>query len=96
VPVKNIKINKHSKTSERFSANQWSRTMSQKERILQHLESGNTITSLEAYQELGITQLAARIFELKAEGIPILSEQIKVTNRFDEECTVSRYFLMGA
>ena len=70
--------------------------MSQKERILQHLESGNTITSLEAYQELGVTQLATRIYELKAEGNPILSHRIKVTNRFDEQCTVSSYFLMGA
>lgn len=67
--------------------------MSQKERILQHLKQGNTITSLEAYNELGVTQLAARIYELKAEGNPILSEQIKVTNRFDEKCTVAKYFL---
>lgn len=70
--------------------------MSQKQRILQHLESGKTITSLEAYNELGVTQLAARIYELKAEGKPIVSEQIKVTNRFDEICTVSKYFLAEA
>lgn len=70
--------------------------MSQKERILQHLESGNTITSLEAYQELGVTQLATRIYELKAEGNPILSQRIKVTNRFDEQCSVSKYYLVRA
>jgi hypothetical protein len=67
--------------------------MSQKERILQHFKSGNTITSLEAYNELGVTQLATRIYELKAEGHPILSDRIKVTNRFDEQCMVSKYYL---
>jgi hypothetical protein len=67
--------------------------MSQKERILQHFKSGNTITSLEAYNELGVTQLATRIHELKAEGYPILSDRIKVTNRFDEQCLVSKYYL---
>jgi hypothetical protein len=69
--------------------------MSQRERVLDHFKSGKTITSLEAYNELGITQLATRIFELKQEGYPIQSNRITVTNRFGEECGVSEYYLAG-
>ena len=69
--------------------------MSQRERILEHFEGGNTFTSLEAYDKLGITQLATRIFELKQQGYPVQSTRIKVTNRFGEECGVSEYYLEG-
>ena len=67
--------------------------MSQKNRILQHLQSGNTITTLQAYDQLGVTQLAARVYELRDEGYPIHTKQIKVTNRFHEKCSVSEYYL---
>ena len=42
--------------------------MSQAERVLQYLEDGNTITTLNAFKELGITRLAARVHELKRDG----------------------------
>ena len=60
--------------------------MSQKERILEHFQNGNTITSLEAYDRLGVTQLATRIYELKQEGYPIESDRINVYNRYLEKC----------
>jgi len=67
--------------------------MSQKERLLEHLQTGNTITSLGAYDQLGITQLATRIFELKQQGYPVHSKRIDVKNRFGEECGVCEYYL---
>tara|TARA_R100001198_G_C5187025_1_gene181198 strand:- start:338 stop:550 length:213 start_codon:yes stop_codon:yes gene_type:complete len=70
--------------------------MSQKLRVLEHFESGNTITSLEAYDQLGITQLATRIFELRQQGYPIEARRIDVKNRFGEECAVCEYYLEGA
>ena len=70
--------------------------MGQRERVLEHFKSGNTITCLEAYDKLGITQLATRIFELKQQGYPIQSNRIKVTNRFGEKCGASEYYLEDA
>ena len=69
--------------------------MGQLERIREHFEGGNTVTSLEAYDKLGITQLATRIFELKQQGYPIQSRRIDVENRFGEECSVCEYYLAG-
>lgn len=70
--------------------------MTQRERILEHLANGNTITSLQAYDQLGVTQLAARVYELRDAGHCIRTNQIKVTNRFGEECSVSEYYLEEA
>ena len=67
--------------------------MTQAKRVLDYLESGNTITTLNAFNELGITRLAARIYELKEEGHDVKSKRIKVTNRYNEQCSVSEYFM---
>jgi len=69
--------------------------MGQRERIIEHFRSGNTITSLEAFSSLGVTQLASRIFDLKQQGYHIDSTRIKVSNRFGEECSVSEYYLVS-
>ena len=66
---------------------------SQADRLLNHFKAGGTVTSLEAYQQHGITQLAARITELEIEGCIINRAWIKVTNRFGEECRVKEYSL---
>lgn len=42
--------------------------LTQRDRILQYLQDFGSITSYEAYTELGITQLGARIFELKRQN----------------------------
>ena len=42
--------------------------MTQSERVLKYLQDGKKLTCLNAFEELGITQVAARIFELKEKG----------------------------
>ena len=69
--------------------------MNQKERVLHHLHQGNKITCLDAFSMLGITQIAARIFELKRDGHPISKRNVKIVNQFGESCYVSQYFLQG-
>lgn len=64
---------------------------SQADRLLEHFKRGGTVTSLEAYQQHGITQLATRISELEAQGHIINRTWIKVTNRFNEVCRVKEY-----
>lgn len=64
---------------------------SQAQRLLAHLQSGGTITSLEAFNVLGITQLSARIIDLERSGHLINHERITVQNRFGEDVRVVRY-----
>jgi hypothetical protein len=67
--------------------------MTQLERVLEYLEEGKKLTCLNAFNELGITQVAARIFELKEQGHPIKKKMISVTNRYDEKCSVAEYYM---
>ena len=52
-------------------------TQTQKEAILRHLQSGKTITPLEALNLYGCFRLGARIWDLRDEGYVIRSENVK-------------------
>jgi hypothetical protein len=52
-------------------------TQTQKEAILRHLQSGKTITPLEALNLYGCYRLGARIWDLRNEGYVIRSESVK-------------------
>ena len=67
--------------------------MNQANRVLDLLETGRSITSLDAWNELGITRLAARVHELKKDGYVINKKLISVTNRCAEKCQVAAYYL---
>lgn len=62
------------------------------ERLLKHFQEGRSITRLESFTVLGICELSSRIGELKAQGHPIVSEWIKVPNRFGETVRVKKYY----
>jgi hypothetical protein len=70
--------------------------MTQQERILEYLQTGKTITTLNAFNELGITRLASRIYDLKESGHLINKNMITVLNRYDEKCSVAEYSLGGS
>jgi hypothetical protein len=48
--------------------------MSQKETIIQHINQYGSITPLEALTRYGIMRLAARVSELRSEGLDIVSD----------------------
>ncbi len=48
--------------------------------IAQHLESGHTITALEALHRFGCFRLSARIWDLKRRGLDIESRRRKITS----------------
>lgn len=54
--------------------------MTKKQKILNHLKSGKTITSMEAINLYGVTRLAAVVHTLKKEMHPIQSENVKGKN----------------
>ena len=67
--------------------------ITQKDRILEYIRKFGSISSFEAYADLGITQLGARIDQLKKEGYEFKTEWESNTNRFGEKTNYKRYYL---
>lgn len=67
--------------------------MNQGERILDYLCKHESITPMQAFDELGITKLSTRIGELIREGWPIEKEYEKGKNRFGEQVCYMKYFM---
>lgn len=65
----------------------------QKARIIEYIKKFGSITSKDAYVDLGITQLGARIFELKNEGYVFRTKFENGKNRFGEKVCFKRYSL---
>lgn len=67
--------------------------MTQKDRILEHLEKHETITTLESVLKLGITDPQHYIMELRNEGYNITDQWINGTNRVGQKIRYKRYRL---
>lgn len=65
--------------------------MTQTEKVHDYINKHGSITSLEAYTELGITQLGARIFEMKRAGFLIKRTWKEVQNRNGDKVKVVAY-----
>ena len=64
------------------------------DRIQSYLETHDGITPMEAWNQLGVYRLGARIWDLKhKKGLPIVRYMVKVKNRYGEECKVAKYRL---
>lgn len=68
--------------------------MTQCERILRHMQDYGSITQAEAVSEYGCYRLGARIFDLKARGVPIRSETVTGKNRYGELTCFARYSII--
>lgn len=66
----------------------------QNQKILQHLQTRGDITSMQAFEQYGITRLSARIFDLRCEGHNIKSDNVKVPTRTGDMANVARYTLI--
>ncbi len=69
--------------------------ITQKDRILQYIREFKSISSWEAYADLGITQLGARIDQLKKEGYEFKTEWESSTNRYGDKTEYKRYYLVN-
>ena len=67
--------------------------ITQKERIINYIRQFGSITSWEAYQDLGIMQLGARIDGLERDGYVFRKEWEEKKNRFGEPVSFKRYYL---
>ncbi|MBR3280131.1 MAG: hypothetical protein IKG01_14700 [Lachnospiraceae bacterium] len=70
--------------------------MTQKEKVIRHLETFGRISSREAFMEYGIMRLGARIWDLRHEdGYKIEKTMRHDKNRFGERCIYAEYKLVG-
>ena len=67
------------------------KTPSQADRIRAYLDSGKTLTRLNAWSELGILECPARLCELRQSGYPVITTIVKVTNRYGEKVRVAQW-----
>lgn len=67
----------------------------QAERVLEYIKRFGGITTLEAFRDLGVTRLSARIFELRNQGYNLETNYETRKNRYGESCTYARYKLKG-
>ena len=69
-------------------------SMNQNQLVLSLLESGKHITSMDAYEQYGITRLPSRICDLRASGYNIGSVTRTCTNRLGHKSSFCEYFLV--
>ncbi|WP_288910986.1 helix-turn-helix domain-containing protein [uncultured Thomasclavelia sp.] len=66
----------------------------QAERVLDYIKKYGSITTLDAFRDLGVTRLSARIYELKHyNGLDINKKYVTSKNRHGEICTYAKYTL---
>lgn len=70
--------------------------MTQCEKVIKYINRFGSITTLDAFKDLGITRLAARIHDLTDEGYEFDRKTESGKNRFGEKVYYTRYFLRGA
>ncbi len=73
-----------------------SKKITQRDRVLQFIKEHGSITSWQAYAELGCTQLATRISELKERGYAFEKPTVKDKNRYGDKIHYDLYKLVEA
>ena len=71
-----------------------SHKVTQRDKVLAYIRRFGFITSWQAYQDLGISQLGARIFELKERGYVFAKTRVNTTNRLGEKTHYDEYRLV--
>ncbi len=68
--------------------------MTQKEAILNYLETHDSITPMEAFSELGVTKLATQVsLMIRRDGLKFKKELISTENRYGRHTVYMKYSL---
>ena len=65
--------------------------MKQTDRVLQYMNDFGSISTLEAFRDLGITRLSARIWDIEHAGVAVKRSRETGKNRYGEETHWMRY-----
>lgn len=68
--------------------------ITQEDRVLQYIKDFGSITSWEAFSQLGITRLSAKIFDLDKMGYRFKKQTEYSTNRYGKKVHYTRYSLI--
>lgn len=68
----------------------------QQERVLNYMSDYGSISSLEAFRDLGVTRLSAVIFNLKRKGVQIKKVKESCKTRYGEPVHFARYSVVNA
>ena len=68
--------------------------ITQRDRVLQYIMEHGHITSYKAYKDIGCTQLATRISELKDRGFSFRKERVKTVNMYGDPTHYDMYILI--
>lgn len=63
----------------------------QTRRIVKYIDDFGSITTLEAMRDLGVTNLHARLYDLKKEGYVITGTSEQSKNRYGDKVHYKRY-----
>ena len=63
----------------------------QKDRVLRYMRDFGTITQGQAYEDIGVGRLSARICELRHNGYKIKTVMINRKNRYNETVSIAQY-----
>ena len=63
------------------------------QRVFDYMMEFGSITSLQAFVDLGETRLSGCIFQLKQKGVHISTSFVKVKNRYGEARSVKKYLI---
>lgn len=64
---------------------------SQKQVVLDYIREFGSITPVNAFKDLGVTRLAAVVFELREDGHDIHTEREQAYNRYGQKVRYARY-----
>lgn len=68
--------------------------MTMKDRVLKYMKDFGSITSFQAFTDLGCTRLSASIFNLRRE-YDIADEWVHTTNRYGDKVQFKKYYIAG-
>lgn len=68
--------------------------MTQNEMVLEYMKTFGSITPAEAYEQLGIMRLPARVHELRKAGYNIVTERVSKRKWYGKIVTFARYRLV--
>lgn len=65
--------------------------MTQRDEVVKYIQTNGSITRLEAFLDLGIAELPARICELKERGYKFNEERVPFTTRLNKKSSYMKY-----
>ena len=64
----------------------------QKDMVIDYIVENGSITTLQAFRDLGITRLSARIADIEKDGHEVQRERVTYKNRYGKNVPVVRYW----